>query len=64
MGVQFLSDEWAKAVQDTLNGNEGFKSSIGSLSARVQQVVTMPDGEKKYWFVLEGGEAKLGTGDI
>jgi putative sterol carrier protein len=64
MGVQFLSDEWAKSVQDTLNGNEAFKNAIGTLTSRVQQVVTTPDGEKKYWFVLEGGEAKLGTGDM
>jgi putative sterol carrier protein len=64
MGVQFLSDEWAKTVQDALNANESFKGSIGSLGARVQQVVTTPGGEKRYWFILEGGEAKLGTGDI
>jgi putative sterol carrier protein len=64
MGVQFLSEEWTVAVQDALNANDGFKGAVGSLGAKVQQVVTAPDGEKRYWFQLEGGEAKLGVGDF
>ncbi len=65
MGVQFLSDEWAAAVQGALNENAAFKSAAGSLSARIQQVVTTDDGgEKRYWFVISEGEASLGTGDI
>ena len=64
MGVQFLSDEWAQAVQDALNGNDAFKAAIGSQAAKVQQVVNTPDGEKRYWFKLEGGDAALGTGDL
>ena len=64
MGVRFLSEEWAAAVQEALNSNEGFRSSAGSQTAKVQQVVTTPEGEKKYWFKLEGGEASLGTGDL
>ena len=64
MGVQFLSDEWAQAVQDALNGNDAFKAAIGSQAAKVQQVVNTPDGEKRYWFKLEGGSASLGTGDL
>ena len=64
MGVRFLSDEWAAAVQDALNSSDGFKAAIGTVSASVQQVVTGADGEKKYWFTLDGGKASLGTGDI
>jgi putative sterol carrier protein len=64
MGVKFLSDEWAKSVQDALNSNEQFKTSAGSTAAKIQQVVTTPEGEKKYWFKLEGGKAELGTGEI
>ena len=63
MGVQYLSDEWAQAVQDALNANETFKSAAGSQSAKIQQVVTTPDGEKRYWFKLDGGQVSLGTGD-
>jgi putative sterol carrier protein len=64
MSVQFLSDEWAAAVQEALNANPAFKTSIAPLSAKIQQVVTTGDGEKRYWFKLEGGEASLGTGDL
>ncbi len=64
MGVAFLSDEWASAVQDALNGNPSFTGAIGSMGAKIQQVVTTDEGEKKYWFKLEGGQAALGTGDL
>ena len=64
MGVKFLSEEWAQAVQDALNANETFKSSAGSQVARIQQVVTGNDGEQRYWFVMEGGQAKLGIGEL
>jgi putative sterol carrier protein len=64
MGVKFLSEEWAQAVQDALNSSDSFKSSAGSQTAKIQQVVTgAPDGEVKYWFKLEGGQAALGMGE-
>ena len=63
MGVKFLSEEWTKAVQDALNSNDAFKSAAGSQTAKVQQVVTTPEGEKRYWFKLEGGQAALGGGE-
>lgn len=63
MGVKFLSDEWMKAVQDALNSNETFKSAAGQQTAKIQQVVTTPEGEQRYWFKLEGGQAALGPGD-
>ena len=63
MGVKFLSEEWTQAVEDALNSNDGFKSAAGSQTAKVQQVVTTPEGEKRYWFKLEGGQATLGTGE-
>jgi hypothetical protein len=63
MGVKFLSAEWCSAVQDALNASEAFTKSAGSLSANIQQVVTSPDGEVRYWFKLSGGQAGLGLGD-
>ena len=63
MGVKFLSEEWTQAVQEALNASEAFRSAAGSQSAKVQQVVTTPEGEKRYWFKLEGGKAELGAGD-
>ena len=64
MGVNFLSEEWAQQVQEKLNSNDSFKSAAGSQTAKIQQVVTTPDGEKKYYFKLEGGAAELGIGEI
>jgi putative sterol carrier protein len=64
VAVKFLTEEWASAVKDALNANDSFKQAAGSQSAKLQQVVTTPDGEKKYWFKLEGGAADLGLGDI
>lgn len=64
MGVKFLSEEWMKAVQDALNSNETFKSAAGSQNAKVQQVVTTPEGEQRYWFKIEAGQATLGAGDL
>jgi putative sterol carrier protein len=63
VGVKFLSEEWMKAVQDALNENEAFKSAAGSQTAKIQQIVTTPEGETHYWFKLEGGQATLGDGD-
>jgi putative sterol carrier protein len=63
VGVKFLSEEWAQAVQDALNSNDAFKSAAGSQTAKIQQVVTTPEGEKRYWFKLEGGQVKLGMGE-
>jgi putative sterol carrier protein len=62
--VKFLSEEWAKAVQDALNANESFRSAAGTQSAKIQQVVTSPDGERRYWFALEAGQASLGAGEL
>lgn len=64
MGVKFLTDEWAEAVQRALNESDTFKSAIGSQTAKLQQVITGPDGEQRYWFKLEAGQAFLGIGDV
>jgi putative sterol carrier protein len=64
VAVKYLSDEWANAVQDALNSNEAFKGAAGSQNAKIQQVVTGPDGEQKYWFKLEGGAVSIGVGDL
>ncbi|HJP65122.1 MAG TPA: SCP2 sterol-binding domain-containing protein [Actinomycetota bacterium] len=64
MAVKYLSDEWASEVQNALNANEAFKGAAGSQTAKIQQVVTGPEGEQKYWFKLEGGSATIGTGEL
>ena len=64
MAVKFLSEEWAGEVTNALNSSDAFKNAAGSQSARLQQVVTGPQGETKYFFKLEGGQAEVGVGEI
>jgi putative sterol carrier protein len=64
VGVPFLSDEWAKAMTEALNSNDAFKSAAANQSAKINQVVTTPEGEKKYYFKLEGGQAEVSTGEL
>jgi putative sterol carrier protein len=64
VGVKFLSDEWAAAVTDALNSNDQFKQAAGSHSARIQNVVSAPDGEIKYFFQIQDGKAEVSLGEI
>lgn len=64
MAVKFLSEEWASAVTEALNNSDAFKQAAGSQSAKIQQVVETPEGEKRYYFKLENGQAEVSTGEI
>jgi putative sterol carrier protein len=64
MSVKFLTPEWAGAAQDAMNADEGFVTAIGGNTARLQQVVSTPEGEKRYWVKLENGAAQVAMGDI
>jgi putative sterol carrier protein len=65
MGVKFLTEEWATAMTDALNSSDEFKSAASGQQTKLQQVVTdAPDGEAKYYFVLEGGSADVSLGEL
>ncbi len=64
MGVRFLTDEWTSAAQAAMNADEGFVTAMGKHTARLQQVVTAPDGEKRYYVKLEDGKAEVAMGDV
>ena len=64
MAVKFLSDEWTQEVKQALLGNDQIKSAAGSMSAKIQQVITGSDGETRYWFTMDGGQVDLGMGDV
>ena len=64
MAVKFLSEEWAQAVTDALNSDDAFKSAAQGQSAKIQQIVTKPDGEVKYYFKVENGQAEVSPGEI
>ena len=64
MPVQFLSDEWASELKTRLNENDAFRRGLGTSNAKVQQVITSPDGERRYWLRAEGGRIDMGSGEI
>jgi putative sterol carrier protein len=64
VAVKFLSEEWATEVTQALNNDEAFQKAAGSQSAKLQQVVNTPEGEKKYYFKLDNGQAEVATGEI
>jgi putative sterol carrier protein len=64
VAVKFLSDEWAAAVTEALNSSEAFTQAAGSQTAKLQQVVETPEGEKRYYFKLEDGKAEVAMGEV
>lgn len=64
MPVQFLSDEWADELTTRLNQSDAFRRGIGSTSARIQQVITSSDGERRYWMRTQDGAIDMGSGDV
>ena len=64
MALKFLSDEWAQTFTEALNQDEGFKNAAGNQNVKVQQVVNTPEGEKKFYLKLEGGQVEVGTGEM
>lgn len=64
MGVKFLSEEWAKTVTEALNSSDAFKQAAGSQAARIQNVVTTSEGEKRWSFKLENGQSEVALGEL
>jgi putative sterol carrier protein len=62
--VKFLSDEWTSEVKERLVASEAFRKAAGSTSAKIQQVINGPEGDRRYWIELEDGEVDIGSGDI
>lgn len=64
MPVQFLSEEWTTEVKGRLNATDSFKKAAGSASVKLQQVITSPDGERRYWIRIQDGSIDMGQGEI
>ena len=65
MAIKFLSQEWADEMTKALNASDDFQKAASGQSAKLQQVVTdAPDGEVKYYFKLEGGQAEVQLGEL
>lgn len=62
---KFLSEEWAAAATDSLNGHEGFKNAIGAADLGIQFSTTdTPDGDVDYYLSTAGGNALLSIGNL
>ncbi len=64
MPVSFLSEAWTTELKGRLNASESFRKAAGSASASLQQVITTPDGERRYWIRIQDGSIDLGQGEI
>ncbi len=65
MGVKFLSQECAEQIGAALNSSPEFRSAASSKSVGLQQVVKdAPEGEIKYYFALEEGDASVALGEL
>jgi putative sterol carrier protein len=62
VGVKFLTDEWAKATTEALGQNDAFKQA--ATDVKLNNVVTTPEGEKKYYFKVENGQAEVALGEL
>lgn len=65
MGVKFLSQEWAEQISAALNTSPEFRSAATSKAMGLQQVVKdAPEGEIRYYFALEDGDASIALGEL
>jgi putative sterol carrier protein len=62
--VQFLTDEWAAELKQQLNASESFRKALGTSTAKIQQIITAPEGERRYWLTAANGEVDMGSGDV
>ena len=65
VGVKFLSQEWAEQISAALNSSAEFRSAATSKGVGLQQVVRdAPEGEIRYYFALEDGDASIALGEL
>ena len=64
VSLRFLSPAWADALTSAVNAGDAFAQAAGTQRARIQQVITAPDGETRYWTTIEDGTIAMGMGDL
>jgi putative sterol carrier protein len=63
MPVRFLSDEWVAEVKERLNASDAFRAGAANANATLQQVISTPEGERRYWIRVADGTIDMGSGD-
>ena len=63
--ARFLTQDWLSELNETLEGHEGFKTSIANVELSLQfDVSDAPDGtEGRYFIDVAGGSVTCGAGD-
>ena len=64
MAVRFLSQEWIDVLEAALNDDAAFREAAAGTTVALQQVITTPDGEVRYWTTLTDGVVAFGIGDL
>jgi putative sterol carrier protein len=64
VALKFLSQEWADAVKAALNADEAFKKAAAGKQAALLQVISMSDGDTRYWIRIDDGTIDMGVGDL
>lgn len=65
MGVQFLSDEWATAVQAAVNSSDSFRSAVANAALKLQfNISDAPGGAISYYLAAADGEADVALGQV
>ena len=60
MAVKFLSEDWARALSDALNGDQAFTSAIDGVDLTLGYKVTdAPGGEVEYHMAITDGAAAV-----
>ncbi len=66
MAVKFLTSEWCKGLEETVNDHEGFSNAISNVKLALQFVVTgVPaGGDYRYYIDIADGSATIAEGDM
>ena len=60
MSIKFLSPEWADALTEALNADEGFRNETRKRESTVAwKVDSTPQGEVEYHLVVDKGTSKI-----
>lgn len=64
--ARFLSNDWAREVNDVLSDDESFVRASRGVDVTVQQVIVgVPgDGTSRYWTRVADGHIETGIGDV
>jgi putative sterol carrier protein len=64
VSVKFLSPEWAESLKAELNADDAFHQAAAGKVARLQQIIATPEGQTRYWIVIDDGSIDMGLGDV